>query len=294
MEFNENFGLANVPSNDNWGGQWTQDKIEIFIKYLKAYLTIMKKHDYYELWYFDGFAGSGQIYDKAAKAFFEGIALKVMAIEEPKSFDHYYFVELDKAKAESLKIEIDTKFPKKKDRRYIVSTDCNEKVTSFAGFLKKYPKKKRGLAILDPYGMALKWESLEEFKGLYCDMWILVPTGIAFNRLLKKDGQISEAWMLKLTNSLGLTEEQIKQHFYKEKTSLTLFGDEIETSKSDKSIQKLIDIYSERLSQIWKFVSKPYEMKNSKGSIMFHFIFASQIEAGVKIADAIIDSKNKK
>ncbi len=254
----------------------------------------MKKHDYYELWYFDGFAGSGQIYDKAAKAFFEGIALKVMAIEDPKPFDYYYFVELDKAKAESLKIEIDTRFPEKKDKRYVVSTDCNEKVTNFAAFLKTHSKKKRGLAILDPYGMALNWESLETFKGLYCDMWILVPTGIAFNRLLKKDGQISEAWMLKLTNSLGLTEEQVKQHFYKEKTNLTLFGEEKETSKSDKSIQKLIEIYSERLGQIWKFVSKPYEMKNSKGSIMFHFIFASQVQAGVKIADDIINSKNKK
>ena len=146
MKFNEHFGITNVPSNDNWGGKWTQDKIEIFIKYLKAYLTIMKANDYYELWYFDGFAGSGQIYDKAAKAFFEGIALRVMAIETPKSFDQYYFVELDKVKAESLRIEIDTKFPEKKDKRHIASTDCNEKVTKFAAFLKTHSKKKRGLA----------------------------------------------------------------------------------------------------------------------------------------------------
>ena len=46
--------------DDQWGGKWTQDKIEIFLKYLRAYLTIMNKKNF-KLIYFDGFAGSGKI-----------------------------------------------------------------------------------------------------------------------------------------------------------------------------------------------------------------------------------------
>ncbi len=54
------------------------------------------------------------------------------------------------------------------------------------------------------------------------------------------------------------------------------------------SIQRIIDIYSERLGLIWKYVSKAYPMKNQTGAIMFHFLMASQNRIGKKIADEII------
>ena len=44
----------------NWGGNWTEKKLQAFEKYVKAYLTIMDKNPYWETIYFDGFAGSGQ------------------------------------------------------------------------------------------------------------------------------------------------------------------------------------------------------------------------------------------
>lgn len=281
--------MVNEPLGDNWGGNWTQNKIEIFIKYLKAYLTIMSKHSYFELWYFDGFAGSGHIFDEETQSFIEGIALKVLEIEEPKSFDAYYMVELDKHKAYTLESQIGLKYPNKKC--YVVSKDCNEKVVDFANFLQKDTKKRRGLAILDPFGMALNWYSLESFKDLGCDMWILVPTGLGVNRLLKKDGNIDESWMLKLTKFLGLSDEEIKERFYEKKTTYTLFGEEENVNKVEKATAKIAQLYKERLNEIWKFVSTPHEMKNSRGSVMFHFIFASQVAAGVKIADDIIKSK---
>ena len=43
---------------NGFGGKWTHDKIEVFMKYLDAYMQIMKKHPYWKLLYFDGFAGS--------------------------------------------------------------------------------------------------------------------------------------------------------------------------------------------------------------------------------------------
>ena len=45
-----------------WGGRWTDEKLDAFEKYVRAYLTIMNKyrHQYgWKLLYFDGFAGSG-------------------------------------------------------------------------------------------------------------------------------------------------------------------------------------------------------------------------------------------
>jgi hypothetical protein len=53
--------VLNEPS-EIWGGLWTQQKLNIFEKYLNAYLTIMNKWRDKQGWkliYFDGFAGSG-------------------------------------------------------------------------------------------------------------------------------------------------------------------------------------------------------------------------------------------
>ena len=40
----ENLNEINETTSDDWGGHWTDDKMEIFIKYIKAYLTIMNKN----------------------------------------------------------------------------------------------------------------------------------------------------------------------------------------------------------------------------------------------------------
>lgn len=46
----------------SWGGPWTEQKLDTFEKYVRAYLAIMNnnrdKYDW-KLLYFDGFAGSG-------------------------------------------------------------------------------------------------------------------------------------------------------------------------------------------------------------------------------------------
>jgi hypothetical protein len=43
------------------------------------------------------------------------------------------------------------------------------------------------------------------------DMWVLVPTGLGVNRLLKNNGQISDAWLEKLEKFLGLDRDIIAQ-----------------------------------------------------------------------------------
>ena len=46
----------------SWGGKWTEEKLDAFEKYVKAYLTIMNAYrdaNGWKLLYFDGFAGSG-------------------------------------------------------------------------------------------------------------------------------------------------------------------------------------------------------------------------------------------
>ena len=44
----------------DWGGPWTEKKLEAFSKYVWSYLAILKRQTQWETIYFDGFAGSGE------------------------------------------------------------------------------------------------------------------------------------------------------------------------------------------------------------------------------------------
>jgi hypothetical protein len=50
--------IVNEPAEE-WGGKWTEKKLEAFVKYVRSYLIIMNKSSYWKTIYFDGFAGSG-------------------------------------------------------------------------------------------------------------------------------------------------------------------------------------------------------------------------------------------
>ena len=144
------------------------------------------------------------------------------------------------------------------------------------------------LAFLDPFGMSLRWSSIEILKGLGIDMWILVPTGIGINRLLKRNGEISDAWLNKLEQTFGLTSSEIKNYFYKSTTLNTLFGDINQIEKEKDATNKIGKLYKERLNQVFKFVSEALPLKNSTGSIMYHFMMATNNAAALKIANDVV------
>jgi three-Cys-motif partner protein len=185
------------PSLNLFGGDWTQQKIDIIYNYAKGYLTVFKNQPYTKLLYFDVFAGCGEITADDGQVSIEGAALKILSIDSPRSFDMYYFVELKKKLAEKLKKSIDEKYPNKET--YVVAEDCNKKLESLAKFLKSEKGKKyKVLAFIDPKGMQVNWKSLEVLKNLPIDLWILTPTGVGTNRLLKKNGNIRDSWLKKL------------------------------------------------------------------------------------------------
>jgi three-Cys-motif partner protein len=104
---------------NQFGGNWTENKIEIIVEYAKAYLNIMNiyasKH-HWKLLYFDGFAGSGFIKkgNEANQKLIVGAAKRVLEIEEPRPFDLFYFVEKDVENANNLRQNTELQFPQKK------------------------------------------------------------------------------------------------------------------------------------------------------------------------------------
>ena len=272
---------------NKFGGEWTIQKIDIVVDYAKAYLTIMNKYPQFKTIYFDGFAGSGDIYrnDKIDFEIIKGAAIRILEVNEPKPFDIYYFVELDEKNRNELKKSVHEKFSEKNS--YVVCEDCNKKLDDMSSFLKTHPNHKV-LAFIDPYGMSLKWSSIEVLKNLGIDLWILVPTGIGINRLLKNNGDISESWLNKLEISLGMSHTEIKKYFYKQRTVQTLFGNETLVEKEKDTIKKIAELYKKRLKEVFKFASEALPLKNSTGSIMYHFMMATNNASAFKIANDII------
>lgn len=283
---------------NTFGGNWTENKIEILVEYAKAYLTIMNIHapQYgWKLMYFDGFAGSGLIVkekDEYRKEII-GAARRIIEIEYPCAFDEYYFVEMDTENFTALKQNTKDIFPKK--TIHIQQEDCNIKLAALARFLQSdRGAKHKILAFIDPCGMQLKWESLEQLKHLSVDVWILVPTGMGVSRLLKNDGKISDAWLQKLEIFLGMDRDDIFKFFYKEQEIQTLFGPEKTVTKEEKAIEKSAELYKSRLSSIFKFVSEAYVLKTDHNTTLFHFLMASNNEKAYKIANDIVKKYNKK
>lgn len=279
---------------NNFGGDWTKIKIEILVEYAKAYLTIMKDRTFFKLMYFDGFAGSGFIV-KDKKTHVEttiGAAKRIIEISEPRSFDSYYFVEKDPVFFEQLKKNTKDAYPKKAKVIHPVNDDCNKKIIDLANYLRD-PKNKnvRTLAYVDPCGMQVEWRSIEALRGLPIDMWILVPTGLGVNRLLKKNGQISDAWLEKLEMFLGLTREVIEKRFYKK--SATLFDEITHIEKEKDAIENSAKLYQSRLKEVFEFVSKPYELRNTSNSVMYHLFLTSNNKAAEKIGSEIVKKYNK-
>lgn len=277
---------------NQFGGDWTEHKIGMIVGYAKAYLTIMNKYSKFKTLYFDGFAGSGNIYKEEGNdiELIKGTAIRILEIQEPKPFDVYYFVEKSEVNKNELQALINAEFIGK--TCHVVNDDCNNRLVSMATFLQKNANF-RVLAFIDPFGMAVNWSSLESLKGQGIDLWILVPTGIGVNRLLKKDGRISDAWAHRLEVFLGLPKEKIIEYFYRTKIVQTLFGEETNLAKEKQASEKASQLYRERLNEIFTYVSEPLPLKNSTGSVMYHFMMATNNKAALGIANDVTKTKRK-
>lgn len=282
--------------NNQFGGDWTEAKIEILVEYAKAYLIIMHKHAdkfNWKLLYFDGFAGSGYIIkgkDDNQKIIV-GAAKRILEINQPRPFDLYYFVEKQPDYTEELINKVVNNYKERKIK--VVTADCNEKLKSMANFLKSNQgKKHRVLAYIDPCGMQVNWKSLKVLEGLAVDAWVLAPTGLGVNRLLVKNGEISDSWLKKLEIYLGMSKTDILSYFYNQTTTPTLFGDEVKINKEQRAVEKIAELYGLRLKKIFTYVTQPYILKNKTNSVMFHFYMVSNNKTANKIGNEIIKKYN--
>ena len=303
-------------SKKNWGGKWTEEKLDAFEKYVKAYLTLMNKYRElygWKLLYFDGFAGSGtrnqedetQEVEDAMDLFgqeitvedfnvYQGAAERVVKLEGDgiRSFDYFYFVDKSDESCKALEEKLSSF--KTMGKRHHLNKDANEAVRMLANTLANYSTCK-ALVFLDPFGMQIDWASIESLKDKSVDLWILVPTGVIINRLLERkvDREKGLTHAEKLQTFFGMTEEKIRNFFYTEKQVQTLFGEEeMVITKAENSIRKIAQLYVERLKNVFPYVTEePMVLYNNHNVPIFHLVFAAKNKTAMKIAQEIINNQ---
>jgi three-Cys-motif partner protein len=217
---------------------------------------------------------------------YKGSAERVLSLSQ--KFDQYFFVDNDKISI----TELEKRLREKNIVNNKCSFICGDVNTQIENLSNSLDKGKAALVLLDPFGMQINWASIEKLKNKRVDLWILIPSGVIINRFLDRKGKLK--FSSKLQSYFRLTEDEIKERFYESETVETLFGSVDIIVKTNDSIGKIAALYIDKLKKIFKFVSqKPLILSNTKNVPIFHFVFASNNKIALKIADQIIEKKNK-
>jgi len=134
-------------------GYWSEVKLDIVKNYAQAYSTILAKKKLSHV-YIDGFAGPGVHIAKSTGEFIPGSPLNALSIKP--EFDDYYLVDLDGDKIDHLR-----KLVGGSTNVHILQGDCNEILLDEIFPTVRYEDFRRGLCLLDPYGLHLNWEVIE-------------------------------------------------------------------------------------------------------------------------------------
>jgi three-Cys-motif partner protein len=270
--------MLSMKKNFDEIGYWSEIKLDIVKEYAKAYSTIMsseKQKSFYHI-YIDGFSGAGKHFSKTSQDFVPGSPLNALLIKPP--FREYHLIDLDGDKIGELK-----KIVGERQDVNIYKGDCNEILLNDIFPKVRYKDFRRGLCLLDPYGLHLNWEVIRTAGQLRTiDMFLNFPImDMNRNTLWREPEKVNQKNIERMNCFWG--DESWKGVAYRKQR--TLFGYEEEKS-SNEDIAKA---FQERLKKEAGFlkVPSPLPMFNSKGAVVYYLFFASQKPVGQKIVTDI-------
>lgn len=288
----------------NFGGDWTEEKLDKLAKYLHAYADILKNRQY-KFGYIDAFAGPGyrspqRVHaspiqnlwaddpDERARRFSAGSAVVAMRSEPP--FQSYVFIERDPTALGKLKDVLRKEFPQ---RIALARFECGNANEVLKRLCRSDWSGHRAVLFLDPYGMEVDWLTVQAVAGTQAiDTWILFPAGIGVNRQLPADGNVP-AWARAAFDRLfGTTEWH--ERFYLKNITDDMFGGPARLQKTGSS-DAIVAYYRERLEAIFPHVARnPLVLCNSNNAPMFALFFAAAHPkygtTAVKIAQDVLQA----
>jgi len=265
-------------------GYWSELKLDIVREYAQAYSRILaaKRAPSFCHVYIDGFAGAGFNIARATGEQVPGSPLNALAVDPP--FCEYYLVDLDGGKAALLRQAIG----ERKDV-HVLEGNCNEVLIREVFPKARYEEYRRGLCLLDPYGLDLTWEVIATAGAMRSiEIFLNFPVmDINRNVLWSNPEGVDPGQAARLTAFWG--DESWRDAAYT--TTGNLFG-----LPMREPTEKVVEAFKSRLGRVaqFKHVPEPIPMCNSKGAVVYYLFFASQKPVAEKIVRDIFEKYRQK
>lgn len=245
-------------------GYWSEIKLDIIKEYAKAYSTILAAQTRPPLHhiYIEGFAGAGLHVSKTSKEFVPGSPLNALNVRPP--FREYHLIDIKRERVEQLRELIG-----RRNDVYLYQGDCNRILLEDVFPKVKYERYKRGLCILDPYGMNLEWKVIFTAGRMgTLDIFLNFPVmGMNRNVLRRDPAGVAEAQKARMNIVWG-----------DDSWSSIAYAPDLFDNPYKQPNKAIAQAFRARLKRVAGFarVPMPIPMRNGKGAIVYYLFFASQ------------------
>ena len=261
-------------------GYWSEIKLDIVKDYASAYSRILaaQRNPRLHHMYIDAFAGAGVHVSKTTGEYIRGSPINALLLHP--SFREYHLIDIDRQKVALLRDLV-----KNRKEVHIHEGDCNRILLEKIFPNVRWEQYRRGLCLLDPYGLQLNWKVIEiAGKMRSIDMFLNFPVAdINRNVLWRHPEGVDAADLKRMAEFWG--DDSWRQIAYT--TKRDLFG------HLDKEENEVVaEGFRQRLLRLagFKHVPEPLPMRNTKGATVYYLFFASQKPTAENI---VIDIFNK-
>lgn len=265
-------------------GPWSEVKLDIVREYAQSYSQILsaQKNPRLHHIYIDAFAGAGVHLSRSTKEFVPGSPLNALNVSPP--FAEYHFIDINQARVGSLQ-----KVAQQRRNVSVHEGDCNQVLLKKVFPKVQFKDYRRGLCLLDPYGLHLDWEVIYtagQMKSV--EIFLNFPIMDMNMNVLKHDPEsVPSEQAERMTRFWG--DESWKSAAYS--TTGNLFGYEEKTDN-----ETVTKAFTERLLGVagFKYVSKPLAMRNSRDAVVYYLFFASPKPVALQIVKDIFKKHEKR
>ncbi|GAC1405744.1 MAG: three-Cys-motif partner protein TcmP [Burkholderiaceae bacterium] len=286
----------------SFGGPWTMIKLDLLARYLEFFSTALQHRPSSEQpftrIYIDAFAGTGECDINLGSGLRSTIAGSAkIALDTFPAFDRLHLIDFNPKHVAELRGLVAR--PGDIDRVSIHHQDANAALNEI--IQKTQWRSTRGVLFLDPYGMTVRWDTLERVAATKAlDVWYLFPLSAVYRQAAIDFNKVDEGKAAALDSVLGTT--AWRTAFYTESQQESLLGDGKSSARRTAGPAEITSFVHARLCEIFKgWVSAPILLPERGGPPMFALFFAvsNPAEPAVKLskkaADHLFDMlKNQK
>ncbi|MEQ1897963.1 MAG: three-Cys-motif partner protein TcmP [Vicinamibacterales bacterium] len=259
-------------------GYWSEVKLDIIRDYATEYSKILSKQNRIQHLYIDAFAGAGTHLSKETGLEVAGSPLIAAQVEPP--FSELHLVDLDGGRAARLR-DLSSGDP----RVTVYEGDGNEVLLRHVFPRCRYDQYRRGLCLLDPYGLNVRWEVLRQagqMKSIEVFFNFMISDANR-NVLWKEPARVDPVQAARMDLVWG--DSSWRQSAYR--TDQDLLGDVTKKEGNDA----IAEAFRKRLRNVagFAYVPQPIPMRNRRGAIVYYLFFAAQKPVANKIVTHIFD-----